>query len=190
MNFLYVRMIDNTVWLYFSSILQCKNCVFMTCCTFYCLCDTLTDPWNVPYRYVLEGKMKTLSPYKHGRNGLFPKFWENKWQTVGSIISRNCIAFICELQAILCLRCDDEGPIRSLKMWSTSNPVVRHILGQQNPSWETFLDKESPCFGEQRSSEWSEPTAALCGQLATTMQEPQVASCTGLAQTVITACAV
>jgi hypothetical protein len=38
------------------------------------------DPWNVS-RYVSEeGMLKTLSPYKHGRDGLFPEFLENKWQ--------------------------------------------------------------------------------------------------------------
>jgi len=25
-------------------------CVFVTCSTFYCLCDTLTDPWNMYVR--------------------------------------------------------------------------------------------------------------------------------------------
>jgi hypothetical protein len=117
----------------------------MTFSTCYCLCDTFMDPRNV-CRYVLEeGKMKTLSLYKHGRNGLFPKFWENKWQTVGSIISRDCIAFIFEVQAILCLHCDDEGPIRSLKKWSTSNRMVRHISGQQNPSslWDIFGQRQA-----------------------------------------------
>jgi hypothetical protein len=59
------------------------------------------DPWNV-HRCVLEaGKMKTRSPYKHATNGLFPKFWENKWQTVGPIISRRCTAFNLEVQAII-----------------------------------------------------------------------------------------
>ena len=52
----------------------------MTCSISYSLFDTLMDPWNV-HRYVLdEGKLKTLSLYKHGRHGLFPKFLENKWQ--------------------------------------------------------------------------------------------------------------
>jgi hypothetical protein len=30
-------------------------CLFMTCSTSYCLCDTLVDPWNVcNYKYVME----------------------------------------------------------------------------------------------------------------------------------------
>jgi len=43
-------MIYNTVFCKMFAVFYTENlyiCVFMTCSTFYCLYDTLMDPWNV-----------------------------------------------------------------------------------------------------------------------------------------------
>jgi hypothetical protein len=47
-NFLHVKMIYNTVFYnVFYTVKIVYDCVLMTCSTFYCVCDTLMDQWNV-----------------------------------------------------------------------------------------------------------------------------------------------